>query len=147
MARAAGLFPILLLVAALAPFGLGVLLASASGFPPQRPVLVAETLAVVALFLAALAAREAYAPQVGRWPSWSALDRETWARLAYVCLIVGGGLAILLQWVGQTGDFTLPLAALPLAPVIRRQLEGIFCYRARRISASHISRGWSNRRR
>ncbi len=112
MARAAALFPILLLIAALAPFGLGVLLASASGFPAQRPVLVAETLAVVALFLAALAAREAYAPQVGRWPSWSALDRETWARLAYVCLIVGGGLAILLQWVGQTGDFTLPLAGL-----------------------------------
>lgn len=31
-------------------------------------------------------------------------------------------------------DFTLPLAALPLSPVVRRQVEEIFSYRARRIS-------------
>ena len=49
MARAAALFPLLLLIAVLAPFGLGVLLASASGFPAEGPVLVVESLAVVAL--------------------------------------------------------------------------------------------------
>jgi hypothetical protein len=110
MALAAALFPFLLLIAALAPFGLGVLLASASGFPAGRPVLALETLVVVALFLAALAAREAYAPQVGRWPRWPGVDRETWGRLAYACLILAGGLALVLQLVWQTGDFTLPLA-------------------------------------
>jgi 1,4-dihydroxy-2-naphthoate octaprenyltransferase len=112
MARAAALIPILLLIAALVPFGLGVLLARASGFPAERPVLVAESLAVVALFLAGFAGREAYAPQVGRWPSWQGLDQETWQRLAYTCLILAGGLALLLQWGWRTGDFTLPLAGL-----------------------------------
>jgi 1,4-dihydroxy-2-naphthoate polyprenyltransferase len=112
MIRAAALIPILLLVAALAPFGLGVLLARASGFPAERPVLILEGLAVVALFLASLAAREAYAPEVGRWPRGTGLDRETWERLAYAGLIAAGGLAVVLQWGWQTGDFTLPLAGL-----------------------------------
>lgn len=112
MVRAAALLPILFLIAALAPFGLGVLLASASGFPAATPVLAAESLALVALFLAGWAGREAYGPQVGRWPPWQGVDQETWARLAYAGLILGGGLAFLLQWVWRTGDFTLPLAGL-----------------------------------
>lgn len=132
MARAAALIPVLLLIAALAPFGLGVLLAGASGFHAQRPVLVAETLAVVALFLAALAGREAYAPQVGRWPPWQGLDRETWQRLAYICLILAGGLALLLQWVWQTGDFTLPLAGLGV-------LAGYFIFAP---PLAWVRRGW-----
>jgi 1,4-dihydroxy-2-naphthoate octaprenyltransferase len=112
MAHAAALVPILLLIAALAPFGLGVLLASASGFPPARPVLLVESLAVVALVLAGFAGREAYAPQVGRWPRWQGLDQEAWTRLAYACLILAGVQALFLQWFWRTGDFTLPLAGL-----------------------------------
>lgn len=112
MARIAALIPLLLLIAALAPFGLGVLLAQASGFPAEQSVLVLEGLAVAALFLAALAAREAYAPQVGRWPCWQGLDQETWQRFAYGSLILAGGLAVFLQWGYQTGDFTIPLAGL-----------------------------------
>jgi len=112
MARASALIPLLLLIAALAPFGLGVLLAQASGFSAARPALELESLAVAALFLAGLAAREAYAPQVGRWPHWPGLGPETWERLAYVCLILAAGLALLLQWGWRTGDFTLPLVGL-----------------------------------
>jgi 1,4-dihydroxy-2-naphthoate octaprenyltransferase len=113
---AAVLFPVLLLVAALAPYGLGVLLAAASGFTPQGQILVAATLSLAALALAGLASREAYAPQLGPWPLWEELPRQTWRRLAYACLILAGVLGILLQWLWHTGDFTIPLGAL-----------GIFC--------------------
>jgi 1,4-dihydroxy-2-naphthoate octaprenyltransferase len=116
MSIAAVLFPVLLLVAALAPFGLGVLLAAASGFPPPVPVLAAATLSVAALALAGLASREAYAPQLGPWPLWEGIDRQTWRRLAYACLTVAGVLGLLLQWLWHTGDFTIPLGAM-----------GIFC--------------------
>ena len=112
MAHATVLIPFFLLMAALAPFGLGVLLASASGFPVKGSVLVVEVLTALALILAGLAAREAYAPLVGRWPSRNGLDQETWERLAYVCLIIAGVLALLLQWVWQTGDFTIPMAGM-----------------------------------
>ncbi len=112
MGVAAALFPVLLLVTALAPFGLGALLASASGFPVEGPVLVVEFLVLLALILAGFASREAYAPQVGRLPCWVGLDKEAWVRLAYACLILAGVLTLLLQWVWQTGDFTIPLAAL-----------------------------------
>jgi 1,4-dihydroxy-2-naphthoate octaprenyltransferase len=112
MGNATVLLPGLLLVGALAPFGLGVLLASSSGFPVKGPVLAVEAVAVVALFLAGFASREAYAPQVGRWPRWGGLDQEDWQRLAYACLALAGVLAFLLQWVWGTGDFTIPLGAL-----------------------------------
>jgi 1,4-dihydroxy-2-naphthoate octaprenyltransferase len=112
MRPASVLFPVLLLVAALAPFGLGVLLAGASGFPAQAPVLAAATLALAALTLAGLASREAYAPEVGLWPHWEGLDRKSWRRLAYAFLALAGVLGLLLQWLLQTGDFTIPLGAL-----------------------------------
>jgi 1,4-dihydroxy-2-naphthoate octaprenyltransferase len=112
MGSAAVLFPLLLLVAALAPFSLGVLLACASGFPVKGPVLAAATLAAVALILAGLASREAYAPEIGPWPHWQKLDRKSWQRLAYVFLSLAGVLGFLLQWVWQTGDFTIPLGAV-----------------------------------
>ncbi len=57
MATVNALYPLLLLAAALAAFGVGVLLAGVSGFPPRGPVLGAEILAVAALFLAGLASR------------------------------------------------------------------------------------------
>jgi len=112
MAEVTALFPLLLLVAALAPFGLGVLLAAASGFPPSGPALAAEILAVAALALAALASREAYAPEIGRFPPWGGLDPAAWRRLAYACLALAGLLALLLQGAWGTGEFTIPLAGL-----------------------------------
>jgi 1,4-dihydroxy-2-naphthoate octaprenyltransferase len=112
MGSAAVLFPVLILVAALAPFGLGVLLAGASGYPVKGPVLAVEILAVAALTLAGLASREAYSPQVGPWPRWEGLHREIWRRLAYAFLTLAGVLGLLLQGVWQTGDFTLPLGAV-----------------------------------
>ena len=112
MGGAAVLFPALLLVAALAPFGLGAFLAAASGFSARGPVLLAGGLAVLALTLAGLAGREAFAPLAGRCPLWGGLPRETWRRLAYVCLSLAGVLVLLLQGLWHTGDFTLPLAAL-----------------------------------
>lgn len=112
MGLAATLLHVLLLMAALAPFGLGVLLAHASGFPLAGPALALEILAVTALFLAALAGREAYAPLLGRWPSLGGLGQANWQRLANACLALASMLVLLLQGVWQTGDFTLPLAAL-----------------------------------
>jgi 1,4-dihydroxy-2-naphthoate octaprenyltransferase len=114
MARAAILFPILLLAAALAPFGLGVMLAAASGFASPGPALAIELLTVTSLTLAGLASREAYAPGSGRCSSWAGLSRESWARLAYACLTLSGLLAVLLQGFWHTGDFTIPLAAVGL---------------------------------
>jgi 1,4-dihydroxy-2-naphthoate octaprenyltransferase len=112
MRSAAILFPVLLLMAALAPFGLGFLLAGASGFPPQAPVVAAATLALTALTLAGLAGREAYAPELGPWPHWGRLDPKTWRRLAYIFLTLAGVLGVLLQWLWRTGNFTIPLGAL-----------------------------------
>ena len=112
MGSAALLSSLLLLAAALAPFGLGVLLAGASGFPAPGLALAAEVMAVAALALAGLAGRAAFPQESGRWPRLNGLDRETWQRLAYACLALAGVLAVLLQWAWQTGDFTIPLAAL-----------------------------------
>lgn len=112
MASATALFPLLSLVAALAPFGLGVLLAAASGFAAPGPALAAELLAVSLLTMAGLASREAYAPHTGQCPSWAGLPRESWRRIAYACLTLAGLLVVLLQWCWQTGDFTIPLAAV-----------------------------------
>jgi 1,4-dihydroxy-2-naphthoate octaprenyltransferase len=75
-------------------------------------VLTGEILAVAALFLAALAGREAYAPQTGRWPGSGRLSPAAWGQAAYLCLLLAGVLLILLQWVWRTGDFTIPLGAL-----------------------------------
>lgn len=132
MARAAVLFPLLLMIAALAPFGLGVLLARASGFSVEGPVLAVESLALMALILAGFASREAYAPQVGRWPPWTRLNQEAWRRLAYTCLALAGVLALLLQWVWQTGDFTIPLAGLGA-------LSGYFIFAP---PLAWVRRGW-----
>lgn len=112
MGTVTALYPLFMLAAALAPFGVGVLLACASGFPPGGLVLAGEVVAVVALYLAALAGREAYAPQTGRWPGLGRLSPETWGQAAYLCLLLAGVLLILLQWVWRTGDFTVPLGAV-----------------------------------
>jgi 1,4-dihydroxy-2-naphthoate octaprenyltransferase len=115
MGIAASPYPLLLLLAALAPFGLGVLLALASGFPPRGPALALEILTITALFLAGWAGREAYVPHLGPWPEPHGWSPANWQRLACVCLALGGIMALLLQVVWQTGEFTVPLAALGIA--------------------------------
>jgi len=110
MASNSALFVLLVLIAAWAPFGLGVLLASASGFPARGFVVAVAALAVAALTLAGLAGRAAYPPGPSRCPGLEGPDRERWQRLAYRGLGVAGVLAVLLQWVWRTGDFTIPLA-------------------------------------
>jgi 1,4-dihydroxy-2-naphthoate octaprenyltransferase len=102
----------LLLICGLAPFGLGALLALSSGFSVKGPVLAVGLAAVAALILAGLCSREAYALSGGRWPLGGRLGRNTWRRLAYGGLALAGTLGILLQWLWQTGDLTIPLGAL-----------------------------------
>jgi len=102
----------LLLVCGVAPFGLGALLVLSSGFPVKGPVLAVGLAAVAVLILAGLCSRAAYALPEGRWPFREGLDRDSWRRLAYVCLALAGTLGLLLQWVWQTGDLTIPLGAL-----------------------------------
>lgn len=132
MGSAAVLLPVLLLVAALAPFGLGAMLAAASGFPARAPVAAAGSLTVLALTLASLASREAYPPPTSRGPAWCGLPRPSWRRLAYACLILAGVLTLLLQGLWHTGDFTFPLAALGIlwgyfsfAPPLAWQRRGL----------------------
>ena len=105
-------FQILLLAAILAPFGVGVLLAGASGFSLRTPALGLQALLVGALFLAGVAAREAYAPKAGRCPFWGRLPSQTWHLLAWGSLILTALLLVLLQWLWQTGGLTLLLGAL-----------------------------------
>jgi 1,4-dihydroxy-2-naphthoate octaprenyltransferase len=102
--------PLLLLPMALAPFALGAFLAAASGFPVSGFGLTAGLLAVAALTLSGLTAREAFAPEVNCLPHLQGLNRDGWQRLAHRCLILAGVLALLLQWLGKTGDLTIPLA-------------------------------------
>jgi len=114
MGMAAVIIPGLLFLCGLAPFGLGALLAQSSGFPLKGPVLAAGLVGVATLILAGLASRAVYAPQAGRWPPWTGLNQKGWERLTYVCLALAGVLGLLLQWVWQTGDLTIPLGTLGL---------------------------------
>ena len=71
--------------------------------------------------LAALAGREAFAYQVGRWPSWEWQPAGGWDRLAYICLGIAGLLGVILQFVLDTGDLTIPLGGMGA-------LAGYFCF-------------------
>jgi len=104
--------PAVLLVSALAPYGLGVLLAGSSGFPLREPVWEVGLAAGAALFLAGWAAKEAFAPEAGRCPALGGLNSPSWQRLAHVCLALAGGLGLCLQGLWHTGVLTLPLGAL-----------------------------------
>jgi 1,4-dihydroxy-2-naphthoate octaprenyltransferase len=121
MGSAAVFFSVLVLAAALAPFGLGVLLAAASGFPVHGPALAAALLAVASLVVAGLASREAFPLQADRGPRLWGWRREGWRRLAYAGLILAGVLGGLLQGVWHTGVFTIPLGAMGI-------LGGYFVY-------------------
>ncbi|MGA8572696.1 MAG: hypothetical protein ACLP7A_09640 [Desulfobaccales bacterium] len=106
------LAPLPMLVAACLPFWAGGLLSGVSGYPLRPGVLLAGTLGVAALVLAAFAGRESFAPRAGRYPAWR-LDLFRGPRgLAYACLGTAALLGLLLQFYYRTGDLTIPLGAL-----------------------------------
>lgn len=97
-------------LAGLLPFWIGTLLAGVAGFPVRWPVGILGTLAVSALILAGAASRDAF-PAASHGPSMG-LPPETAGKLAYAALALAAFLGLLLQWVWQTGDLTLPLGGL-----------------------------------
>jgi 1,4-dihydroxy-2-naphthoate octaprenyltransferase len=104
--------PALLVLSALAPFTAGALLAPASGLSLRYGVFFLGLLGVVALVLAAGAAREAWAPGEGGFPSWSILPPADLKKLARLCLAGAAALGLILQFIWRTGDLTIPLGGL-----------------------------------
>ena len=138
------LAPLPLLLAGCLPFWAGTLLAMISGYPLRPWVLLAGTLAVAALVLAAAAGREIMAPEAGGYPAWRLASfpgaRPRWtgrdARptdlVAYTCLGLAACLGLVLQFLGRTGDLTIPLGALGIlggyfsfAPPLAWQRRGL----------------------
>ena len=110
------LAPLPLLLAGCLPFWAGTLLAMISGYPLRPWVLLAGTLAVAALILAACAARETMAPGAGRYPAWR-LRLWVHGLAAAPCrglslLGLAALMGLVLQFLGRTGDLTIPLGAL-----------------------------------
>jgi 1,4-dihydroxy-2-naphthoate octaprenyltransferase len=114
------LAPLPLLLAGCLPFWAGTLLAMISGYPLRPWVLLAGTLAVAALILAAAAGREIMAPGAGGYPAWRLGSFKGWTgednrpapRLAYACLGLAALMGLVLQFPGRTGELTIPLGAL-----------------------------------
>ncbi len=114
------LAPLPLLLAGCLPFWAGALLAMISGYPLRPWVLLAGTLAVAALVLAAHAARDTMAPEAGCYPAWRLGSLTGWTggdagpapRLAYACLGLAAFMGLVLQFLGGTGVLTIPLGAL-----------------------------------
>ncbi len=109
---AAVLLNLALLLSGLLPFVAGTLLAGASGLPIRPAVFILGLTATACLFLAAWASREAFAYQVGRWPSLKNQSPLGWDRLAYVFLGMAGFLGVILQFFLDTGDLTIPLGGV-----------------------------------
>ena len=107
-----GLAPLPMVVAGCLPFWAGSLLSGVSGYPLRPGVLLAGTLGVAALVLAAFAARESFAPGAGRYPPWRPDLFRGPQGLAYACLGMAALLGLLLQFGYRTGDLTIPLGAL-----------------------------------
>ena len=99
------------LLAALAPFGVGTLLAGVSGLPLRPGVWLAGLLAATGLTVAAAAAREVFAPGAGRWPALG-LPAVAAGRLAALSLAIAALMGLLLQFWWQTGEFTILLGGL-----------------------------------
>src|SRR5208337_5388835 len=90
----------------------GCLPSAVSGYPLRPGALLAGTLGVVVLVLAAFAARESFAPGAGRYPAWRPDLFQGPQGLAYACLGMAALLGLLLQFGYRTGDLTIPLGAL-----------------------------------
>jgi 1,4-dihydroxy-2-naphthoate octaprenyltransferase len=111
-AKLTGIIPALpFFLAAMLPFVVGTLLAGISGFPVRTGVTISGLLAVAALTAAAFAAREVFAPQVGRCPALG-LPAPAAGRLASLSLAIAACLGLLLQFWWHTGEFTGLLGAL-----------------------------------
>ncbi len=104
----------LLAAACLVPYLLGTLLAQASGYPIRWSVAGLGLWGTLTLYLAALAARETFAPGISRWPALGGRHPQTWKRLAYIFLGLAGAAGLLLQFHENTGELTLPLGGLGL---------------------------------
>ncbi len=105
-------FLVPLLLSGSSAFGVGALLAKASGFTVRGEVFLTALIGLWALMLAALCGREAFAPQVGRWLFRRHDNPGNWRYPAYGLLAVAGIMGAILQFVWRTGEFTLPLGAL-----------------------------------
>jgi 1,4-dihydroxy-2-naphthoate octaprenyltransferase len=116
--------PLPVLLAGCLPFWAGALLAMVSGYPLRLWVMLTGTLALAFLVMAAVAAREIFAPGAGRYPAWRLAtfpgSRGRWtgegARtthiVAYAYLGMAAALGLDLQFLWHTGDLTIPLGAL-----------------------------------
>jgi 1,4-dihydroxy-2-naphthoate octaprenyltransferase len=100
------------LLAGCLPFWAGTLLAQVSGYPLRPGVVLAGTLAVAGLVLAAFAARQTFAPGAGRCPAWRVGAVKGPERSAYALLGVAASMGAILQFLYHTGDLTIPLGAL-----------------------------------
>ncbi len=106
------LAPLPFVLAGCLPFWAGTLLAQVSGYPLRPGVLLAGTLAVAALILAAFASRETFAPGVGRCPAWRPGSFKVPQLPAFVVLGVAALMGLILQFLCHTGDLTIPLGSL-----------------------------------
>jgi hypothetical protein len=104
--------PLPFLLAGCLPLWVGAALAGVAGLPLRPGVLVASTLGVAAMILAAFAGREAFCPGVGRCPDWRLPPEIPPDRAAYVALALAAFLGLALQYGWRTGYFTIPLGAL-----------------------------------
>ncbi len=104
--------PLPVLLAGCLPFWAGTMLAQVSGYPLRLGVVLAGTLAVAGLILAAFAARQTFAPIAGRYPAWTVGAVHGPEAPAYASLGVAALMGLGLQFVYGTGDLTVPLGAL-----------------------------------
>ncbi len=125
-----GLAPYLL--CAWAPLVVGALLAWSSGFRTSLVSFLVVLTAAGAIFLAAGAGREAFAPGAGLWPAQGFVAGPAARRLAWGSMGLALVLMIGLQWSGLTGHWTIPLAGLGIlggygyfAPPLRWHHRGL----------------------
>lgn len=103
---------LVLLAAGMVPFGLGTLLARASGFPIGLGVALLGLMAVVSFHLGAWAARGAYGQEPGRWPPPWGWPAARWQRFGRHCLMVAALCGLILQVGLGTGKLTMPLVGM-----------------------------------
>ena len=99
-------------ISALAPYGLGALLARSSGFPVRWPVWWVGLAAGACLVLAALAGREGYFPDTRGGTAPGHPTPSFWKRLAAAAVALALVLGMWLQFFWGTGLLTLPLIGL-----------------------------------
>jgi 1,4-dihydroxy-2-naphthoate octaprenyltransferase len=116
----------------LVPFGVGTLLAGACGLPLHPGVFLAGLAAAAALILAAAASRGAFPPGAGLGLDQGWLDPRRARLLARGLVVLAALVVAVLQFSGQSGDWTIPLGGLGIlggyfffAPPIRWHQRGL----------------------